>query len=164
MPSYESQRPPEISPPSAQRVPDRVKFNYEPGPTGTYRPYLWLDMRTEVGTGIQVRGLLDTGADVTLLDSAYLSALGLNEADLEPVYVDGPAGKLTGGRSRTVVLASLPGAPGNAAPLRPIFTDAAGEVRWGRDFMSLYAVAFDEQSRQFSLYSRQLTPTRPRVC
>jgi Retroviral aspartyl protease len=140
-------------------LPDRFKFNYEPGPRGTVRPYLWLDLRVATRPPIPVRGVLDTGADVTLLDSAYLPTLGIASEELEAVALDTLSDRLSARRSSNVVWASLPGAPGSAAPLRPVFVDSGGEARWGRDFMTLYAVAFDEQAKQFSLYSRGLDPT-----
>jgi hypothetical protein len=149
-------------PPSTKPLPDRVKFNYELGPGGTARPYLWLDLRVAKRQAIPVRGVLDTGADVTLLDDAYLPALGIGSDELEPVALDTLSVRLSAGRSPNVVWASLPGAPGSAVPLRPIFVDSGGEARWGRDFMALYAVAFDEQAQQFSLYARRLDPTPPR--
>jgi hypothetical protein len=142
-------------------VPQRVKFNYEPSRAGPSRPYLWLKLHTESGPTLRARGLLDTGADITILDNGYLPALGLAPDALEPVGIDSPAGKLRGQRSRQVIWASLPGAPANQAPLRPIFIDADGEARWGRDFMQIYAVAFDEETQQFSLYGRHMDPTNP---
>jgi hypothetical protein len=140
-------------------VPSRVKFNYEAGPAGVARPYLKLDLRADAGRVPGVLGLLDTGADVTLLDNAYLSALGISGDELEAVVLDEPSGKVTGQRSTQAVHASLPGAPRSIALLHPIFIDAGGDVRWGRDFMATFAVGFHEQAKQFSLYSKDLDST-----
>jgi hypothetical protein len=136
-------------------VPARVKFAYEPGPDGTRRPYLWLDLSIEAGPTIRTRGLLDTGADVTTLDRQYAEALGLEPGQLERVQTRGPAGTATGWKSTTPVRAVLPGAPELAVPLYPRFVPDMPIPLWGRDFMSVYSLALDQRALQFSLFAQE---------
>jgi hypothetical protein len=89
----------------------RVKFNYEEGEDGNPRPYLWLDLKLESGPSIRVRGLFDSGADVSLLALDYREALGLAPQDLDAHTAEGPAGKIDVQRSRRPVQARLPGEP-----------------------------------------------------
>ena len=131
----------------------RIKFTYEQGEDGQHRPYLWLDLKLEMGQSIRVRGLFDSGADVSLLASDYAEALGLARSDLEQAVAEGPTGKVEVLRSKSAVNASLPGAPEIVAPLYPLFVPGGSGAHWGRDFMAVYAVAFDERARQFSLFA-----------
>jgi hypothetical protein len=139
----------------------RVKFSYEGGQDGVERPYLWLDLRAEAGPTLRVRGLFDPGADCSLLAAEYAQALGLAPGDLEQATAQGPTGAITVMRSHELVRASLPGAPGTIVPLYPLFVPGGSEAHWGRDFMAVYAVAFDERARQFSLFASEFEPTSP---
>ncbi len=136
----------------------RVKFNYERGLDGILRPYLWLNLNVEGGLTVKMRGVLDSGADTTVLAMALMHALGMKPGDLESLAMRSPSGEVSAARSRRVVLASLPGEKEIAAPLRPIFVPGDTQTRWGRDFMAAYSVAFDEQARQFSLFGSPLGP------
>lgn len=137
-------------------VATRVKFSYDSGEDGQERPYLWLDLKLDPGLSIRVRGLFDSGADVSLLASEYSEALGLKKSDLEPAVAEGPAGTVPVWRSRTPIQATLPGAPKVVVPLRPLFVPGGSGARWGRDFMAVYSVAFDERAHQFSLFGPAL--------
>jgi hypothetical protein len=137
----------------------RVKFNYEAGPDGNPRPYLWLDLTTESGASIRTRGLLDTGADVTIMDAEYAQALQLDPGDLEEIAAQGPAGVVTARRSVAVVRATLPGAPEIVAPLYPLFTQDMPMPLWGRDFMAVYSLALDQRALQFSLFAQEPVPS-----
>jgi hypothetical protein len=134
-------------------VAERIKLSYEPGEDGQERPYLWLDLTTPQGPTIAVRGLVDSGADVSVLPAAYTEFLSLGAADLERVEGEGPGGRVTLLRAREPVEASLRGEASNPVLLRPLFVPGGVEARWGRDFMAEYGVAFDERARQFSLFS-----------
>jgi hypothetical protein len=134
-----------------------VKFSYDQGEDGQQRPYLWLDMKVDGRPSIRVRGLFDSGADVSLLAAEYGEALGLESSDLEEAVAEGPAGAIAVLRSRRLVEASLPGASEILVPLRPLFVPGGSGARWGRDFMAVYAVAFDERAHQFSLFSPELS-------
>jgi hypothetical protein len=138
----------------------RVKFSYERGGKDQVeRPYLWLDLRVGDGPTLTVRGLFDTGADCSLLAADYAQALGLKPDDLEQAAAAGPTGEIVVMRTSKPVLASLPGATRTVVPLRPLFVPGGSEATWGRDFMAVYAVAFDERARQFSLFSPESEPT-----
>jgi hypothetical protein len=139
------------------RVASRVKFSYDEGEDGQQRPYLWLNLKGETGSSIRVRGLFDSGADVSLLAGEYSEALGLRPDDLKQAVAEGPAGLVTVLRSKKVIQASLPGAPDVVVPLYPLFVPGGSGAHWGRDFMAVYAVAFDERAQQFSLFGPELS-------
>jgi hypothetical protein len=130
----------------------RVKFSYETGPDGQSRPYLWLVLRVRQGATLKVRGLLDSGADVSLLDLEYARPLGVLEQDLQPVTTYGPSGPLEALRTTVAVDANLPGSVRPSVALHPVFVPRGMGARWGRDLMLGYAVAFDERARQFTLF------------
>ena len=129
----------------------RIKFSYEEGQGGVLRPYLWLNLYAKQRGFAKVRGLLDTGADVSLLGLEDAQLLGLTPDDLEDLSARGPAGEVPGQRARSGIRVVLPGASGGTA-LRPIFMEGGLGARWGRDFMANYGVAFDERTSQFSLF------------
>lgn len=131
----------------------RVKFSYDQGEDGKQRPYLWLDLKREGGPSIRARGLFDSGADVSLLASEYGDALGLGPEDLMDAVAEGPAGPIAVQQSRPSILASLPGTSEILVPLHPLFVPGGSGAHWGRDFMAVYAVAFDERAHQFSLFA-----------
>ena len=145
--------------PGRPRVTTRVKFPYESGPDGNLRPYLWLNLETEAGASIRTRGLLDTGADITVMDREYAQALRLGSDDLEVVSAQGPAGVMRAMRSVTMVRATLPGAPEIVVPLYPLFAEGMPTPLWGRDFMAVYSPALDQRSLQFSLFAQQSQPS-----
>lgn len=56
-------------------------------------------------------------------------------------------------RATVPLSARIPGETTVEVPLLPLFADAVGEARWGRDFMRVYDVSIAERAQQFSLYS-----------
>lgn len=133
----------------------RVKFSYEHGLDGVERPYLWLDLKAGAGPTRRVRGLFDTGLDHSLLPLEYARALELTLEDMEQATAEGSAGAIVVRRSSKPVFASLPGASKTIVPLYPLFVPDGSEAHWGRDFMAVYAIAFDERARQFSLFAQE---------
>lgn len=131
----------------------RIKFGYEPGEGGSLRPYLWLELGLEGRQPVTVRGLLDSGADVSVLPMDLAVGLGVEADQLRQVVATVLTGQVDAWLSAVDVRASLPGAPERFQRLRPLFVEDAPSPRWGRDFMGLYVVAFDEAAHQFSLYS-----------
>ncbi len=130
----------------------RVKFNYEEGEDHQPRPYLWLNLKVDARPSIMVRGLFDSGADASLLAPEYADVLGLVDRDMVEAVAEGPAGRVAVRRSLRPIEASLPGAPEMVALLYPLFVPGGSGARWGRDFMAVYAVAFNERAHQFSLF------------
>jgi hypothetical protein len=131
----------------------RIKFNYEAGDDGHLRPYLHLDLVVAGRGSIRMRGLLDSGVDVTVLPDAMIQVLKLPPEELVRVSAVSWEGRITVNQSATDVLAGLP-AGDWVVKIRPIFHTVYAEPHWGRDFMGLYGgVAFDEKAKQFSLFA-----------
>jgi hypothetical protein len=126
----------------------RINLPYEPGPDGRPRPYLWLELHGPGGS-VRVRGVLDSGAGVSVLPRPYARMLGLEEALYEvPVESGGSAVQ-----SELPVTAYVPGAPEQEVRLQPAFVDAHRDPRWGRDFMRVWSVSFAEREQQFVLWA-----------
>ena len=130
----------------------RIKLPYETGPGGRKRPYLTLVLAGP-STTVLVRGLLDSGADVSVLPSIFIPHLGLGPEELEEVPIATSSGSGTAVHATRPLWAFIPGYDARRVPLRPLFLEEVGEASWGRDFMSVYSVAFAEQDQQFSLYA-----------
>lgn len=134
-------------------MPVRIKFAYEVGPDGaTPRPYLWLEVVGPREGREHIRGVLDTGADVSLLPEAYADLLGYRNDDLAEVVATSPGGTLSLRQAVQPVVVRLPGDDERTLSLQPLFAPVP-EARWGRDFMSLYGVSIVERERQFSLFT-----------
>lgn len=131
----------------------RVKVPYQAGPDGEMRPYLWLRLTSDRGGEITTLGLLDTGADKTVLGTAYIDALGLRDVDLEPLQVETVHGSSSAWRALRPISGVLPDADELVVPLEVLFIDGVSIPLWGRDFMRVYSVAVDEPAKQFSLFA-----------
>jgi hypothetical protein len=134
-------------------LPFRAKFNYEAGPDGEKRPYLWLVLEGPSGTPERVVGLIDSGADASILPSGYAALLGYSDDQLEEIEALQLQGTLTLLRAAVPLAAYVLGAPDRTFEIRPAFVGGS-HVIWGRDFMHAYAVSLVESDQQFALFVR----------
>lgn len=134
--------------------PLRAKFADEPGPDGHARPYLWLQVTGLDEQRERILGLVDSGADRSVLPRAYAELLGYGPDDLEWVSVE-QAGRPTRiAVALKPVTAIVPGAPNEPIPLRPAFANDVVNALWGReDFMGVFSVAIYERDQQFALFA-----------
>jgi hypothetical protein len=127
---------------------------YTPGPDGTPRPYVVLEVVGPNDELVRLRGLLDTGSDRTLMPSPLLQAFGYRNEDLEPQEVRRSFGSATLSSVRRPLRVAIAGEPSSTAELRPLFAPDLPEILLGRDFMATFNVSFVERDREFALFWR----------
>lgn len=120
-------------------------------PAGPPRPYLWLQLQGPNGKGGPALGLVDTGADMSVLPLGYAPLLGLGPKDLEPLEIHGVGGQVDTYRPREPFSAWIGGLEHVPIPLQPAFIEGS-DALWGRsDFMSIFGVVVDESRQELSL-------------
>lgn len=127
--------------------PLELSLPYMPGPDGAKRPYLWLEV-----AGLDVRGLIDTGADRSVFPLPYASALGYDSSTLTLAQGQQVQGKMDIWIATKPVQAAVSGAPaGFEFPLQPIFVGGALNILWGRDdFLRSWDIALSEARQRFT--------------
>lgn len=103
-----------------------------------------------------LRGLVDSGADSTVLPWGYPQMLGFTVADLREDRGQQVLGEMHTYRSVWPVRAVLPGLEKMPFDLEPVFVPGARTVLWGRlDFMRHWDVLFRGPEKQLILTPRQ---------
>jgi hypothetical protein len=122
------------------------------GHTPIPRPYVLLDVTGPNGWR-PIRGLIDTGADTSILPVEYASILGYSSDALEPKTI-----RQVGGTTVDALRAALPcaahiaGDPSRPFEIRPLFVRGAALVLWGRtDFMKAWDVCLHERESRCTL-------------
>jgi hypothetical protein len=85
----------------------------------------------------RLRGLVDSGVDLSVLPLAYAPLLGYSVADLERVEGQQVQGRIDFWRARRPLTAAIAGLSEIPFELQPSFLDGTSSVLWGRqDFMT----------------------------
>lgn len=130
----------------------RLVFPYRLGEGGIERPYLRLFLTGPSGPPLPTPGLLDTGADWTVLPIELADLLGHPWPALRSGRVEQPSGSLTAWRSRLSTRAVLPDLPDQPFELDPLFVPGVRYLLWGRqDFLRAWDVLVSERRRRFEL-------------
>jgi len=95
------------------------------------RPYLVLQVAGPGGTQ-RLQGLIDTGADATVLPYELASVLGYSADTLESTSVQQLTGSVEAFQSNIPAQAHLPGAPNDAFDLHPVFVPNCRSILWGQ--------------------------------
>lgn len=120
-------------------------------PGGPRRPYLWLDLRGPNGQSGPVFGLVDTGADVSVLPSGYASLMGYGPSDLDTEQIHGVGGDVDAFRPKVPATANVLGIENYTFDMSPMFLSGS-DVLWGRaDFMKHFSVLVEEDALELSL-------------
>jgi Retroviral aspartyl protease len=118
------------------------------------RPYLWVVVKGLNGREIEIQGLIDSGADKSVLPSEYAPLLGYSKDDLEPEEIDQVEGLAHGQDAQIPCSAYVRGDPKTTFPLQPLFVNTL-DALWGRgDVMRAYVVTISERDREFRLRRR----------
>jgi hypothetical protein len=122
------------------------------GSDGWLRPYLWLILKgPRAHAGIPIVGLVDTGADKSVLPKDYAKLLGYAADDLEPVEVGQMEGSAEAWGAQEPCEAFVNGIPGVKFEIQPLFV-ATLDALWGRaDLMMTYTVCVSERDRELTL-------------
>jgi hypothetical protein len=119
------------------------------------RPYVTLQLRGPNGEPLTLIGLLDTGADFSMLPLDVAIELGVTTDVLRPTAVHQATGSATVQRAAEPIAARLVGTAVEF-PLEPMYAPGLGEeprdVLWGRrDFLRHWDLWLSERNKRFDL-------------
>lgn len=126
---------------------------YRDGSDGHHRPYLWLKLRgPHGGPEIPIIGLVDSGADKSVLPLDYAQLLGYGQTELSSVQVGQVEGSADGWDAQVPCEAHVVGLESVKFAIEPLFV-ATLDALWGRaDFMATYVVSISEERRELGLH------------
>jgi hypothetical protein len=116
------------------------------------KPYLMLTLRASDGTHeLKIPGLVDTGADRSVLPRAYAEMLGYTTEDLKSTTMEQVQGSFSALIAGRPCLAFLPGMEELQFEMRPLFVDGS-RILWGRDdLMRTYEVCVSQKKETLTL-------------
>jgi hypothetical protein len=119
---------------------------------GMARPYLVLRVSGVDGRGGLIPGLIDSGADRTVLPAGYASLMGYGPQDLESVQGLQVGGSVILRNAKTPSRAFVPEIPHVVFEITPSFVDGCQTALWGRaDVMRRFDVTIVERHQRFIL-------------
>ncbi len=119
---------------------------------GGVRPYLVLHVTGINGSSGVIPGLLDSGADRTVLPAGYATLMGYTAADLVTVQGTQVGGSVTLRNATKPSMAYVPEIPDLVFPINPCFVQGCQNALWGRcDLMKQFDITIMERAQQFSL-------------
>ena len=119
---------------------------------GEPRPFLVLSVTGPAGAKGPIPGLIDTGADGTVLPAGYAPLMGYSPADIKAQQGAGVGGSVTMHQATRPSKAAIPEVPGFEFEIHPCFVDGCQIALWGRkDLMQHFDVKIMERRQQFSL-------------
>jgi hypothetical protein len=132
--------------------PESFTAPYRPGPDGQLRPYLLLTLvGTRLDEKIVISGLVDTGADRSVLPIDYAEELGYTVDDLAPVEVGQVEGSASAWQAQKPCKAFVDGIPEIEFEIAPLFV-ASLNVLWGRaDLMMNFTISVSETDQELTL-------------
>ena len=133
-------------------APDVITLPYlEEYAGGPIRPYLWLHLYGPNGANGAVQGLIDTGADVSVLALGYAQLMGYEPRDLDVEQIHGVAGQVDAYVPKMPCKANVVGLEHFEFEMRPAFIPGQ-DALWGRaDFMLVFGIVLNESARTLSL-------------
>jgi hypothetical protein len=119
---------------------------------GEPRPFLVLHVMGINGHSGVIPGLIDSGADNTVLPAGYAPLMGYTGADLDTVQGGQVAGSVTLRNATKPSKAFVPEIPSLVFEINPCFVHGCQVALWGRaDLMQQFDVTIMERKKQFSL-------------
>ena len=119
---------------------------------GGSRPYLFLHVTGPDGRGRMIPGLIDSGADSTVLPAGYAPLLGYSRVDLAFEQGTQVGGSLSLRRATKPSEAYVPEFSNLVFELAPFFVEGCQHALWGRaDLMWHFDVTIMERHQQFLL-------------
>lgn len=125
---------------------------YRAGPDGQIRPYLWLVLTgPHGGEEILISGLVDTGADRSVLPIDYAQTLGYKVDDLRPTEIGQVEGSASAWVAQKPCQAFVDGITGIKFEIEPLFV-AGLNALWGRaDLMMSFTISVSEKDQELTL-------------
>lgn len=132
--------------------PESVVAPYKLGPDGQWRPYLLLTLfGPKPESEVMISGLVDTGADRSVLPIDYAEELGYTVDDLAPVEVGQVEGSASAWLAQKPCRAFVDGIPEVEFEIAPLFV-ASLNVLWGRaDLMMTFTISVSEKAKELTL-------------
>jgi hypothetical protein len=132
--------------------PTGVVAPYKLGPDGQWRPYLLLTLTgVKPAAEIEILGLVDTGADRSVLPIDYAAELGYTVDELAAVEVGQVEGSASAWLAQRPCKASVDGIPEVEFEIAPLFV-ASLNILWGRaDLMMSFTIGVSEKDKQLTL-------------
>lgn len=119
---------------------------------GEARPYLVLLVTGPGGQRGPIAGLIDSGADGTVLPAGYAPLMGYTLSDLTAEQATQVGGSMTVYRAVTSSQAYIPEIPHHVFDLNPCFVQGCQTALWGRScLLQHFDVTIMETRKQFSL-------------
>ncbi len=119
---------------------------------GEPRPFLVLTVTGPSGATGSIAGLIDTGADGTVLPTGYAPLMGYSPADIAAEQGAGVGGSVTMHQATRPSKATIPEIPEFEFEINPCFVEGCQVALWGRkDLLRHFDVMIMERSQQFSL-------------
>lgn len=117
------------------------------------RPYLWLVLTGPYGgEEILISGLVDTGADRSVLPIDYAQTLGYKVDDLAPAEIGQVEGSASAWTAQKPCQASVDGIPNIKFEIEPLFV-AGLNALWGRaDLMINFTISISEKDQELTLH------------
>jgi Retroviral aspartyl protease len=133
-------------------MPDSLLIAYRDFGWGGVRPYLVLHVTGINGASGLLPGLLDTGADSTVLPAGYAPLMGYTATDLETMQGTQVGGSVTLKNAKSPSKAYVPEIPDLVFDIRPCFVQGCQNALWGRaDLLKNFDVTIMERKQQFLL-------------
>jgi len=119
---------------------------------GGARPYLIVHVSGIDGRSGLIAGLIDSGADNTVLPAGYAPLMGYTAADLVAVQGTQVGGSVTLRNATKPSKAFIPEIPSKVFDIHPCFVEGCQTPLWGRaDLMQHFDVTIMERKKQFAL-------------
>ena len=119
---------------------------------GGVRPYLVLQVTGTNGRERAIPGLVDSGADSTVLPAGYAPLMGYTGADLVTKPGTQVGGSVTLRIATKPSTAYVPELPSFVFSITPYFVQGCQTALWGRaDLMQQFDVTFRDRSQTFEL-------------
>lgn len=119
---------------------------------GGVRPYLVLLVTGVNGRSGSIAGLIDSGADNTVLPAGYAPLMGYTAAGLEAEQGNQVSGSVTLRHAIEPSQAYVPQIADLVFPIKPCFVQGCQIALWGRaDLMQHFDITIMERAQQFTL-------------
>jgi hypothetical protein len=133
-------------------MPEPLLIPYRELGFGGARPYLFLHVAGLDGRGRTIPGLIDSGADSSVLPAGYAPLLGYGRADLDRVEGSQVGGSVALLRAIRPSTAYIPEFPELAFEMAPFFVHGCQHALWGRaDLMRHFDITISERRQQYLL-------------